>query len=88
MSGNVPGLDAPLSETTKPVKLLVGGSEAQILGRPVLHPTLVGLNQINAVVPAGVTPGDAVSILIEVDCGDGAILRSREDVTMAVRPVQ
>jgi hypothetical protein len=43
--------------------------------------------QVNAVVPAGVTPGDMVSIVIEVDCGDGAVFRSREDVTIAVGPV-
>ena len=55
------------------------------MDRPVLHSTLVGLNQINAIVPAGVTPGDGVPIQIEVDCGDGSIFRSREDVTIAVQ---
>ena len=88
VSGDAPGLDAPLSETTKAVTLFIDGVEAQILGRPVLHPTLVGLNQINAIVPAGITPGDEVQIQIEVDCGDGKVFRSREDVTIAAQPAQ
>ena len=85
-TGDVPGAGNPLQETTKIVRLLIGGIEAQIIGKPVLHPTLVGLNQINAFVPQGVTPGDAVPIVIEVDCGDGNVFRSRADVTIAVRP--
>ena len=35
--------------------------------------------------PAGVTPGDAVPIVIEVECPDGTKIRNREDVTIAVR---
>jgi hypothetical protein len=46
----------------------------------------VALNQINAVVPEGVEPGDAVPIVVEVDCGDGNIFRSRDDVTIAITP--
>ena len=50
----------------------------------------MGLNQINAFVPDGVTPGDEVPIVIEVECDDGTddgtILRTREDATIAVRP--
>jgi len=85
-TGDVPSAGNPLQETTKIVRLLIGGIEARIIGKPVLHPTLVGLNQINAFVPQGVTPGDAVPIVIEVDCGDGNVFRSRADVTIAVRP--
>ena len=85
-TGDVPGAGNPLQETTKIVRLLIGGIEARVIGQPVLHPTLVGLNQINAFVPQGVTPGDAVPIVIEVDCGDGNVFRSRADVTIAVRP--
>ena len=81
--GDVPGAGAA---TTKIVRLFIGGVEAEIIGSPILHPTLVGLNQINAFVPDGVIPGDTVPIVIEVECGDGAILRSRGDVTIAVRP--
>ena len=68
----------------KIIRVLVGGEQATVLGS-VLHPDLVGLNQINAFVPEGVTPGDAVPIVIEVDC-DGEVFRSRADVTIAVRP--
>ena len=72
--------------TDKTVRVFVGGVEAQILGGgAVLQPTNVGLNQINIVIPEGVTPGGKVPIVIEVDCGDGTIVRSREDVTIAVR---
>ena len=85
-TGDVPGAGNPLQETTKIVRLLIGGIEARVIDQPVLHPTLVGLNQINAFVPQGVTPGGAVPIVIEVDCGDGNVFRSRADVTIAVRP--
>ena len=73
--------------TTKTVRVFVGGVEAQVLGSAVLQPTSVGLNQINIVIPDGVTPGDAVPIVIEVECPDGTKIRSREDVTIAVRAV-
>ena len=52
---------------------------------PFLQQTSVGLNQINMVVPDGVTPGDEVLIVIEIECDDGTIVRSREDATIAVR---
>ena len=85
-TGDVPGFDsggnAILPVPTKGVRVLIGGIPA--LAFPVLHPTLVGVNQINAVVPAGVTPGGAVPIVIEVDCGGGKILTSRSDVFIAV----
>jgi uncharacterized protein (TIGR03437 family) len=64
---------------------LIGGVEAQVLGA-FLHSQFVALNQINAIVPEGVEPGDAVPIVIEVDCGDGTVFRSREDVTIAIAP--
>ena len=70
--------------TDKIVRVFVGGVEAQVIGA-VLQPTSVGLNQINIFIPEGVTPGDAVPIVIEVECPDGTKLRSREDVTIAVR---
>ncbi len=66
------------------MRVFVGGVEAQVLGS-VLQPTSVGLSQINIIIPDGVTPGDAVPIVIEVDCGDGNVFRSRADVTIAVR---
>ena len=81
-TGDAPG---ELIPTSKTVRVLIGGVEAMIIGPPILHPTLVGLNQINAFVPEGVEPGDEVPIVIEVDCGDGNVFRSRSDVTIAVR---
>ena len=90
------GLASPLPETgdipppgtvpvtDKIVRVFVGGVEAQVLAA-VLQPQNVGLNQINLFIPEGVTPGDAVPIVIEVECADGTKIRSREDVTIAVR---
>ena len=81
-TGELPPGNVPV--TTKTVGVTIGGQPARVLG-PVLQPTNVGLNQINAFVPPGVTPGEKVPIVIEVDCGNGQILRSRADVTIAVR---
>ncbi len=82
-TGDIPrGGTVPV--TTKTVRVFVGGVEAQVLGA-VLQPTSVGLNQINIFIPTGVTPGDAVPIVIEVERPDGTKLRSRADATIAVR---
>ncbi len=85
LNGVVPSGDIPegLLFATKTVRLFIGGVEAQVIAA-ILQPEFVGLSQINAFVPEGVTPGDAVPIVIEVDCGDGKVFRSREDVTIAV----
>ncbi len=61
-----------------PVKVLIGGVEAQVVFSG-LSPEFVGVFQINAVVPAGVAPGDAVSLVIEAGGRT-----SRADVTIAV----
>ena len=82
-TGDIPA-SGTVPVTDKTVRVFVGGIEAQVLGA-VLQPTSVGLNQINIIIPAGVTPGDAVPIVIEVECPDGTKLRSREDATIAVR---
>ena len=87
LDGMVPSGDIPepgvLLNATKTIRLLIGGVEAEILGS-FLQSQFVGLNQINAFVPEGVTPGDKVSIVIEVECDPQTIFRSREDVTIAV----
>ncbi len=85
-SGDIPEPGAPLLFAAKTVTVLIGGVEAQVLGGAFLQPQFVSLNQINAIVPEGVEPGDAVPIVIEVDCGDGNVFRSREDVTIAIAP--
>ena len=84
-SGGIPEPGAPLLFAAKTVTVLISGIEAPILGA-FLQPQFVALNQINAIVPEGVEPGDAVSIVIEVNCGDGNVFRSREDVTIAIAP--
>ena len=84
-TGDIPAGEVPV--TTKTVRVSIGGVSAAIIGTAVLQPTNVGLNQINVFVPEGVTPGDRVPIVIEVDCGEGKVFRSREDVTIAVRAV-
>ena len=83
-TGDIPS-PGTLAIADKTVRVFIGGVEAEVLGSAVLQPASVGLNQINVVIPEGVTPGNAVPIVIEVDCGDGNIFRSREDVTIAVR---
>lgn len=83
-TGAASGLENPLPRTTKTVRVFIGGVEATTL-IPFLQQTSVGLNQINMVVPDGVTPGDEVLIVIEIECDDGTIVRSREDATIAVR---
>ena len=82
LTGALPPGDFPIP--TKTVRVTIGGQEAQVLAA-LLHPASVGLSQINVIVPEGVAPGDNVPIIIEVDCGDDIVLRSRDDVTIAVR---
>ena len=86
-TGDIPERGSPLLETTKPIRLWIGGAEATILGSPILHPSFVGLNQLNARIPQDVAAGDKVPIQIEVDCGEGNVLWSRVDNYIAVRPV-
>ncbi len=82
-TGDVPPVGtAPVID--KEIRVLIGGIPAVVLGA-VVQPTNVGLNQVNVIVPDGVTPGDKVSVVIEVDCGDEQGFRSRGDVTIAVR---
>jgi uncharacterized protein (TIGR03437 family) len=69
----------------KPLKVLIGGVEAQVLGA-ALSGEFVGLNQINVLVPP-VEPGER-SIQIEMDVqvgGQMRTVRTRADATMAVR---
>jgi uncharacterized protein (TIGR03437 family) len=72
-------LDA-LRSVTVPVRVIVGGAEAQVLFAG-LAPQFVGLYQINIFVPLGAVPGDAVPVVIE----QGGVM-SRDDVTIALRP--
>jgi uncharacterized protein (TIGR03437 family) len=87
---NPPGVTGPNSydldgnfvrrDTVQQPTVLIGGVEAPVVFSG-LSPEFVGVFQINATVPAGVTPGDTVPLVIEI----GGI-SSRDDVTMAVGP--
>jgi len=75
------GVPAPvdqLSRTTKAVSVTIGGVPAQVLFAG-LTPTQTGLYQVNAIVPSGVPPGDAVSVLLTVGSS------SSSPVTMALK---
>jgi uncharacterized protein (TIGR03437 family) len=71
-------LDRLRNNTTKPV-VLVGGIEAEVLFSG-LSPQFVGVNQVNVVIPDGVTPGNSVPLQMR----SGGITTSNQ-VTIAVR---
>jgi uncharacterized protein (TIGR03437 family) len=56
---------SPLATTTTEPVVMIGGKQAQVVFSG-LAPGLVGLWQINAVVPAGVTPSDAVNVQVTI----------------------
>jgi adhesin/invasin len=68
----------PLSTTVYQVTVTIGGQAAQVAFSG-LTPGYAGLYQINAVVPAGITTGDAVPVVLSVAGQDSP------PVTMAVR---
>jgi uncharacterized protein (TIGR03437 family) len=87
-NGGIPTSAGPsgFAAAVKPVKVFIGGVEAQLLGA-ALSGQFVGLNQINAIVPA-VGPGNALPVQIEMDVAVGGAMRTvrtRADATMAVR---
>jgi len=53
----------PLALVTTPVKVTIGGVEAAVEFAG-LAPGFVGLHQVNARVPAGVTPGNSVALVL------------------------
>jgi uncharacterized protein (TIGR03437 family) len=57
-----PAPTSPLSMTTNPVTVTVGGMQAQVLFAG-LAPMFAQLYQVNFIVPAGVPPGDAAILL-------------------------
>ena len=69
---------SPLSRTQSPAKVLVGGVEAQVLFSGAA-PGFAALYQVNAFVPAGITPGDAVPVTLELGG------QTSPSVTIAVR---
>jgi uncharacterized protein (TIGR03437 family) len=69
----------PPAQTVNAVSVTIGGQAAKVLFSG-LTPGSPGVYQINALVPAGVTPGDAVPVTISVGSET-----SPAGVTMAVR---
>ncbi len=56
---------SPLAHVTSLVRVTIGGLDAQVLFAG-LTPGLAGLYQVNAFVPAGVTPASAVPVVLTV----------------------
>jgi uncharacterized protein (TIGR03437 family) len=75
-----PALTTPLPKPLAPVTVTIGGVGAEILYAGAAPQYVAGLLQVNARVPATVTPGDAVPIVLTV--GNAS---SRDGVTIAVR---
>ena len=68
----------PLSTTVNTVTVTIGGKAAQVAFAG-LTPGYAGLYQVNVVVPAGITTGDSVPVVLSVAGQDSP------PVTMAVR---
>ncbi len=78
------GLDGEFNATVFPtplqqVSLQIGGEDAEILYAGAAPQEVSGVLQVNARVPADVTPGDAVPVVLSIGGVD-----SRSDVTMAI----
>ena len=58
-----PGPAGPLATVTTPVSVTIGNQSATV-SFAGLAPGFVGVYQVNAQVPAGVTPGDAVPVVL------------------------
>jgi uncharacterized protein (TIGR03437 family) len=56
---------SPLAQTQAPVTVSIGGQNANV-SFAGLTPTLVGLYQVNVVMPTGVTPGNSVPVMLTV----------------------
>jgi uncharacterized protein (TIGR03437 family) len=78
LSGQPAPSQPPLALVATPVAVQIGGLAAQVFYAG-LTPGFVGLYQVNAPIPAGVTPGSSVSLVIV----QGGV--SSNTVTIAVR---
>jgi uncharacterized protein (TIGR03437 family) len=58
-----PAPESTVSRTVNPVKVTIGGRQAQVLFSG-LTPRFAGLYQVNAVVPEGIVAGEAVPVVI------------------------
>ena len=87
-SGDVPSAVGPAgyAAVVKPVKALIGGVEAQVVGA-ALSSQFVGLNQVSVFVP-DIPPGNSIRVQIEMEVKVGNTMRTvttRADATMSVR---
>ena len=78
-TGGLGASSEPFNRTVNTPFVLIGGTPAEVLFS-ALAPGFVGLYQVNARVPAGTTPGDAVPLRIQI--GGGA----SNTVAIAVKP--
>jgi uncharacterized protein (TIGR03437 family) len=74
-----PAPPSPVAQTVRPVLVSIGGTPAQVLGAS-LAPYLAGEYRVVVAVPAGVTLGDQVPVVLTV--GNQA---SPATATMAIR---
>lgn len=80
VDGAIPGRSTPLKQPSQRVRVRIGGQEAEVLYAGSAPLAVSGLMQVNAKIPAGVSPGSAVQI--EVLVGDTV---SASGVTVAIR---
>jgi uncharacterized protein (TIGR03437 family) len=68
----------PPAQTQSPVTVTIGGQNANV-SFAGLTPTLVGLYQVNVTMPAGVTPGNSVPVMLTVagQTGPAAIIATQ-----------
>jgi uncharacterized protein (TIGR03437 family) len=86
--GNVPTQVGPggYVAAVKPLKVFIGGVEAQVLGA-ALSSQFVGLNQVNAIVP-NIPANNSASLQMEMQVSVGnqvRTVRTRPDTTRSVR---
>lgn len=83
-SGGEQGVDGELAQTTGslpfPVTVRVGGVDAQVLYAGPAPTLIYGMLQINFIVPASVTPGDKVPLIVQM-----GTTWSQQKVTIAVK---
>lgn len=81
------GYPAPLDSlvtVVEPVRVMIGGVDAEVVFAG-LAPGFVGLNQVNARVPASVQTGDQVPLVLMVPEAGGTI-RTSNTVTISIEP--
>jgi uncharacterized protein (TIGR03437 family) len=73
-------ISAALPRLTQPVAVTIGGFDAKVSYSGGVPSSIAGLTQVNAEVPAGVTPGSKVGVTVKI----GSVTSSA-GVTIAVK---